>query len=118
MKKIMVVVAALVLATSTGAFAATQAANATSVAPTLQISATIQKAVSLTLKTGTTGGVSHCTVTAAGGAPDYTMNFGNVDALAINNGCGNVVAPTTPGTDNAIFWTDYQILPVFTSHQT
>lgn len=115
MKKVLVVVAALVLATSTGAFAATQAANATSVAPTLQISATIQKAVSLTLKTGTTGGVGHCTVTAAA---DYTMNFGNVDALAINNGCGNVVAPTVAGTDNAIFWTDYQVLPVYTSHQT
>lgn len=118
MKKVLVAVAALVLATSTGAFAATQAANATAVSPTLQISATIQKAVSLTLKTGTTAGVGHCTVTAAGGAPDYTMNFGNVDALAINNGCGNVVAPTNPGTDNAIFWTDYQVVPVYTSHQT
>ena len=116
MKKVLVVVAALVLATSTGAFAATQAANATSVQPTLQISANIQKAVSLTLKTGT--GANHCTV-AAGGSTDYSMDFGTVDALAISTPtCGNKIAPTVPGTDNAIYWTDYQVVPVFTSHQT
>ena len=110
-------VAAIVLATSTGAFAGTQAANATAVSPTLQISATIQKAVSLTLATGTTGGISHCAVAAGGGPPDYTMSFGTVDALGINTGSCNKIAPVTPGTTNAIYWTDYQLLPVYTSHQ-
>jgi hypothetical protein len=117
MKKVMTIVAAMVLATSTGAFAATQAANATSVAPTLQIQATIQKAVSLTLATGATAGVSaHCAV-AVNGATDYKMDFGTVDALAINGGNCNKFAPVTPGTTNAVYWTDYTILPVYTSHQ-
>jgi hypothetical protein len=116
MKKVLVVVAALVLLTSTGALAATQAAGTAVVAPTLQISATIQKAVSLKLSTGTSAAPSHCAVTPAGGSPDYTMNFGTVDALAINAGNCNVVAPATPGTDNAIYWSDYTITPVFTSH--
>jgi hypothetical protein len=97
-------------------FAATQAANATSVAPKSSI--TIQKAVSLTLATGTTVGISHCTVTPAGGGPDYTMNFGGVDAPGISPGNCNKINPTTPGTSDAIYWTDYQVEPVYTSHQT
>ena len=117
MKKVLLLVAVIVLATSTGAFAGTQAANTTTVSPTLQISATIQKAVSLTLSTGTTAGISHCAVAAGGNPPDYTMSFGTVDALAINTGSCNNFAPTTPGVDNAIYWSDYQLLPVFTSHQ-
>lgn len=117
MKKVLVVVAALVLATSMGAFAATQAAGTNTVAPTLQISATIQQAVSLKLSTGTVV-ANHCTVTAGGGSPDYTMSFGNVDALAISNGCGNVIAPTTPGTTDAIYWSDYTLTPVYTSQTT
>ena len=117
MKKVLLLVAVIVLATSTGAFAGTQAANATTVSPTLQISATIQKAVSLTLATGTTGGISHCAVAAGGNPPDYTMSFGNVDALGVNAGACNKFNPTTPGTSNAIYWTDYQLLPVYTSHQ-
>jgi hypothetical protein len=84
----------------------------------LQIQATIQKAVSLTLATGATAGVSaHCAV-AANGATDYKMDFGTVDALGINAGNCNKFAPATPGTSNAVYWTDYTITPVFTSHQT
>jgi hypothetical protein len=43
------------------------------------------------------------------------MDFGTVDALAINNGNCNKFAPTTPGTTNAIYWSDYNLNPVFTS---
>lgn len=119
MKKFFSTLLALAIGlTGSMALASTQATNTTTVAPQLQISATIQKAVSLTLSTGTTAGVSHCAVTATGATPDYTMNFGTVDALGINAGNCNKIAPTTPGTNNAIYWTDYNILPVYTSHQT
>ena len=118
MKRISIAIIATLLTMASTSFAATQAANAATVSPTLNISATIQKAVSLTLATGATAGISHCTVTAAGGSPDYTMSFGTVDALAINTGSCNKFAPTSPGTTDAIYWSDYQITPVFTSHQT
>lgn len=101
------------LALATQSFAATQAAGAATVSPTLQISATIQKAVSLTLSTGTTA-PNHCAVTPGGG--DYTMNFGDVDALGISNGNCNKIAPQAPGSDNAIYWSDYTITPVYTGH--
>jgi hypothetical protein len=55
-------------------------------------------------------------VAAGGGTPDYTMNFGSVDALAISNGNCNKFAPAIPGTDNAIYWSDYNLLPAFSSH--
>lgn len=113
MKKLFALLAIVMVASF--AFAGTQATNAASVAPTLQISATIQKAVSLTLSTGTAA-VSHCAVTATGASPDYTMNFGNVDALGINAGNCNKIAPAVPGTDNAIYWSDYTLTPVYTSH--
>lgn len=116
MKRMTLAILATLLTMASTTFAATQMANATTVAPTLQISATIQKAVSLTLATGTTGGISHCTVAAGANPPDYTMNFGTVDALAINNGNCNKFAPAVPGTNDAIYWTDYQVLPVYTSH--
>lgn len=103
------------MALSTAAFAATTAVNTNTVSPTLQISATIQKAVQLTLSTGTAA-VTHCTVVATGGTPDYTMNFGTVDALGINAGNCNKFNPAVPGTDNAIYWSDYNVTPVFTSH--
>jgi hypothetical protein len=118
MKRTSLAIFAALLTMASTTFAATQAANTTTVAPTMQITATIQKAVSLTLATGTTGGVSHCAVAAGANPPDYTMNFGNVDALAINNGNCNKFAPAVPGTNDAIYWTDYQLLPVYTSHQT
>ena len=114
MKKRFTIFALGMMALSTAAFAATTAVNTNTVSPTLQISATIQSAVQLTLSTGTAA-VTHCPVTATGGAPDFTMDFGTVDALGINKGnCGNF-APTTPGVDNAVYWSDYNLNPVFTS---
>jgi hypothetical protein len=118
MKRTTLAIIAALLTMASTTFAATQAANSTTVAPTLNVTVNVQKAVSLTLATGTTGGISHCTVTAAGGSPDYTMNFGTVDALGINAGNCNKFNPATPGTNDAIYWTDYQILPVYTTHQT
>jgi hypothetical protein len=119
MKRMTLATLAALLMVASTSFAATQVANgvATSVSPTLQISATIQKAVSLTLSTGATVGVNHCAVTPNGGNPDYTMNFGSVDALGINAGNCNKFNPTTPGSTDAIYWTDYQLNPVYTSHK-
>jgi len=118
MRRSLILLVAGFLLLSTAAFANTQGTNTSTVSPTLAISATIQKAVQLTLSTGTTAGVSHCAVVAGGGSPDYTMNFGNVDALGINNGNCNKFAPATPGTTNAIYWTDYSLNPVYTSQAT
>ena len=119
MKRMTMAILASLLALATGASATTQAAgsNVVSVAPTMNMSVNILKAVSLTLKTGTTGGVTHCAVAAAGGNPDYTMDFGQVDALGITAGNCNKINPTNPGVDDAIYWSDYQVLPVYTSHQ-
>jgi hypothetical protein len=92
----------------TPAFASTSAVNTNTVSPTLVVSVTVQKAISLTLASG-----AGCTVTAAS---DYSISFGTVDALAINTGsCGSKFAPTTPGSTNAVYYTDYQVTPVFTS---
>jgi hypothetical protein len=114
MKRMTLAIFATLLTMASTTFAATQATNTNTVAPTLQISATIQKAVSLTLATGTAA-ATHCAVTATGASPDYTMSFGTVDALGINNGSCNLIKPAVPGTDNAIYWTDYQLTPVYTS---
>jgi hypothetical protein len=113
MKKYFTIFALGMMAISTAAFAATTATNTNTVSPTLQISATIQSAVQLTLSTGTAA-VTHCAVTA-GGSTDYAMSFGTVDALGINNGSCNKFAPTTPGVTNAIYWSDYNLTPVYTS---
>src|SRR5256885_4276785 len=115
MKKYFTIFALGMMALSTAAFAATTATNSNTVSPTLQVSATIQSAVQLTLSTGTAA-VTHCAVTPTGGSPDYTMNFGTVDALGINAGNCNKINPANPGTDDAIYWTDYQVKPVYTSH--
>ena len=115
MKKYFTIFALGMMALSTAAFAATTATNSNTVSPTLQVSATIQSAVQLTLSTGTAA-VTHCAVTPTGGTPDYTMNFGTVDALGINAGNCNKFGPANPGVDNAIYWSDYNVTPVFTSH--
>jgi type 1 fimbria pilin len=94
------------------ALAQTQATNTNKVSPTLQVSANVQKAVQLTLSTGTVA-ASHCAV-AAGSGTDYSMNFGTVDGLGINAGNCNKFSPTTPGVSNAVYWSDYQLTPVFT----
>ena len=115
MKKVLIVVAGFLVLTA-AAFAATKSANTNTVAPTIQLSATIQKAVSLTLSTGTTA-AAHCAV-SGGTTTDFQMNFGNVDALGINAGNCNKIAPVTPGTTNAVYWSDYTVTPIYTSHQT
>lgn len=103
-----------VLAMSAAAFAGTQATNASTVSPTLQVNANVQKAVQLTLSTGTVA-AAHCAVAAGGGGTDYSMNFGTVDGLGINAGNCNKFSPTTPGSTNAVYWSDYQLTPVFSS---
>ena len=103
---------------ATAAFAGTQATNTNTVSPTLQVNVNVQSAIRLTLSTGTAA-TPHCTITPTGGSPDYTVNFGTVDALAINAPtCGSVFAPTVPGTDSAIYWSDYNLTPVFTGQST
>jgi hypothetical protein len=99
------------VAFSTPALASTEAANASSISPTLVVGATVQKAIRLTLSQGASGVA--CTVTAGS---DYSMSFGNVDALAINNGtCGTKIAPATAGTSPSAYFTDYKLTPVFTN---
>lgn len=102
-----------VLVAATLAHAGTQATNTNTVSPTLQVTANVQKAVQLTLTTGTVA-TAHCAV-AAGSGTDYSMNFGTVDGLGINAGNCNKFAPTTPGVSNAVYWSDYQLTPLFSS---
>jgi hypothetical protein len=108
---------ALLLLTATAVFAGTQATNTNTVSPTLQVSINIQKAVRLTLSTGTAA-VTHCPVVNNGGNPDYTMDFGTGDALGINAGNCNLFGPANPGVDSAIYWSDYSLTPVFTNQST
>src|SRR3974377_568374 len=105
MKKQFTILLAVLVAGSM-ALAQTQATNTNKVSPTLQVSANVQKAVQLTLSTGTVA-AAHCAV-AAGGGTDYSMNFGTVDGLGINAGNCNKFSPTTPGVTNAVYWSDYQ----------
>lgn len=102
--------AVMVMILTVAAYGASSATNANTVSSTLQVKANVQKTVQLTLSTGTGCAVS------AGGSTDYVVDFGTVDALAINNGsCGSKFAPTTPGTTNAVYYTDYKLIPTFTS---
>jgi hypothetical protein len=105
---------ALALAYSSTAFASNEAVNASSVSPTLQVSVTVQKAIRLTLTQGTNAGA--CTVTAAS---DYSISFGNVDALGITTPtCGAKFNPTSPGTSAAAYYTDYQLTPLFSNQSS
>ncbi len=88
-------------------FANTSATNTNTISPALVVNVTVQKAISLTLATGT-----GCTVSAGS---DYSINLGTVDALAINSGCASKFAPTTPGVTDAAYYSDYKLTPVFTS---
>src|SRR5258708_37623134 len=115
MKKYLVLLTIFAMLTATVAFAGTQGTNTNTVAPTLQISVNIEKAIRLTLSTGTAA-VTHCAVVAAGGSPDYTMNLGTVDALGINAGNCNLFAPAEPRVRNASYWSGYKQTPLLTSH--
>src|SRR6476659_795273 len=63
---------------SSPAFASTENTNVSTISPTLAVSATVQKAIRLTLSQGASG--TACTVTTAS---DFSMTFGTVDALGI-----------------------------------
>jgi len=99
------------LAAGRSVTATTDAVNTSTVSPTLQVTATVQKTIRLTLSTGTSG--TTCTVSPAS---DYSISFGNVDALGINTPCGAKFNPTTPGASAAVYYTDYQVTTAFT-HQ-
>jgi len=111
MRKHLVLLLAGILLTAIASFANTSAVGTNVVSPTLAVSANVEDAVELTLSTGGTAGISHCTITPSGS--NYSMSFGTVDALAVNTGCGNVFAPTTPGSTPAVYWTDYQLTPAW-----
>jgi hypothetical protein len=113
MKRQFTILLALFGAITAAAFAGTQGTNTNTVSPTLQVTANVQKAIRLSLSTGSAA-VTHCPVANNGGNPDYTMNFGTVDALGINGGNCNKFAPATPGVSSAIYWSDYNLTPVFT----
>jgi len=117
MKKFVISVIAMLLVITPAVFAGTQGTNTNTVSPTLQVSINIQKAVRLTLSTGTAV-VAHCAVVNNGGNPDYTMDFGTGDALGINAGNCNLFGPANPGVDSAIYWSDYNLTPVFTNQST
>jgi hypothetical protein len=117
MKKYFTIFALGMMSLSTAAFAGTVATGTNSVAPTLQISATVQSAVQLTLSAGPSP--AHCTVTTPGPGTDYLMTFGTVDALALSTPtCGTKFAPATPGSTPAVYWSDYNLTPVWTSQAT
>jgi hypothetical protein len=102
------------IAGASTANAATSAVNASTVSPTLQVSVTVQKAIALTLSQG--AGAGACTVTTAS---DYSISFGNVDALGINTPtCGSKFDPTTPGVSPSAYYTDYRITPMFTNQSS
>ena len=117
MKRISIAIFVTLLTMASTSFAATQNTNTNKIQPTLQVSATVQSAIRLTLGTATGG----CPVNPGSGGNDYAIDFGTVDALTINT--GNCVgagagkyAPTTPGqSDDAIYYTSYALNPEFTS---
>jgi hypothetical protein len=114
MKRIItVIVFAATVTIAMSSFAGTSATNTNVVSPSVQLSANIVDAVQLTLVQGASG--TACAIGAGAAPPDYTMSFGTVDALAINNGaCGNKYTPAQTAAD-AIYYTDYQLKPVFAS---
>jgi hypothetical protein len=119
MKRLLTITLA-VLGMATASFAGTTATGAATVSPTLQVNATVQSVISLTLSTGSAAGIAtHCNPGAAAGTdPNYTMSFGNVDALGLTAPtCGKSfgITGTTPGAtgNDAIYATDYVLTPAF-----
>ena len=116
MKRTTLAIFATLLTMASTTFAATQASPGTSVSPTLQLTATVQTAIRLTLAAST-----GCAFSAPTGGQDYHMDLGTVDALAINGPCANTggagkYAPTTPGqSDDTIYYSNYTVTPQFTS---
>jgi hypothetical protein len=116
MKRLLTITLAI-LVLATASFAATTATGTNTVSPTLQINAQVQSVISLTLSQGATAGISHCAVTAGSGSPDFTMDFGTVDALGLTTtGCGKsfgLNGTATAGVSDAIYGTDYVLTPAF-----
>jgi hypothetical protein len=111
MKRISLAIFLTILTMASSSFAGTQATNTNVVQPSVQLSANLVDAVQLTVVQGASG--TACAIGNGGAPPDYTMSFGTVDALAINNGaCGQKFTPAQTGTD-AVYYTDYQLKPVF-----
>jgi hypothetical protein len=116
MKRTTLAIFATLLMMASTSFAATQASPGTSVSPTLQLTATVQTAIRLTLAAGT-----GCAFSAPTGGQDFHMDFGTVDALAINGPCANTGGagkynPTTPGvSDDTTYYSNYTVTPQFTS---
>ena len=105
MKRMTLAIFATLLMMASTTFAATSATNTNTVSPTLQISATVQSAVQLTLSTGTNLAGTSCAITPGGGT-DYQMSFGTVDALAITPvTCGAKYLASGPS--NTVYYTDY-----------
>ena len=108
-----IVLFSLGLAVSALPAQAQQATGTNTVGSTLQVSATVTKAIRLTLTTDT-----ECAISTGSGT-DYTMNFGTVDALGISAGaCGTRFAPTTPGSTAAVYSSAYKLKPSFSSQST
>lgn len=112
MKKQFLLIMAALLLTAPAAFAGTVATGTNTVSPTLVVNANIIDVVILTLKTGVTAGISHCTI-AGGGGGDFNVNFGTVDGLGVSTGNCNLFAPTTLGQTPALYYTDYQLTPTW-----
>jgi hypothetical protein len=111
MKRITLAIFATLLTMASTTFAATSATGTNTVAPTLQVSATVQSAVQLTLSTGTNLAGTSCAITPGGGT-DYQMSFGTVDGLAITPVTCGAKYPASGGS-NAVYYTDYQVTPAF-----
>lgn len=113
MKRTSLAILSTLLMMASTTFAATSATNANAVSPTLQVSANVVSVVQLTLTQGASG--TACAIANGGAPPDYTMNFGTVDALAVSNAlCGQKFTPAQTGTD-AVYYTDYQLNPTYAS---
>ncbi len=108
--KAVTVAVAMVAGCAYAAVGKTEDKNVNTVSPNLEVTVVVQKAIRLTLATG-----SQCAV-GVGAAANYAINFGNIDALGINNAtCGAKYAPATPGTTAAYYYSDYSITPIFTN---
>lgn len=108
-----VLLAAVAMATNAYAQNTPKTAIGTNtVSATLAVKATLAKAVSLTLNTG-----SGCTVSDGGGG-DFSLDFGTVDALGVSTGCAGAGAGKFTNANQAIYYSDYTITPAFTNQAT
>ncbi len=106
--------AAVALGVVAGSVHATgvEATGVETVSGNLQVTVNVQKAIRLKIEKS-----NGCDI--GGSSSPFTMNFGDVDALGISAGCSGTGAgkllPNVPGTDAAVYYTDYKITPIFTN---